>query len=230
MLTPNLATCDETRVGLQGGGLPGWHDLPVTSVSAELLGPMRPRLLSFCYQMLGSPFEAEDAVQDVMERAWRGRESYDASRASLSTWCYRIAHNVCVDRLRGAPRRPLPRDLQDPGIEIGAPLVPALDVPWLMPAPSAWSASSDVAATVERAAEVRLAVTAMLQALPARQRGAFVLREVLGCSAAQTAAAMGTSVPAVNSALQRARAVLSAAPGDAVGGGPLDPGQVERYA
>jgi RNA polymerase sigma-70 factor (ECF subfamily) len=91
---------------------------------------------------------------------------------------------VCVDRLRGAPRRPLPRDLQAQGIEIGAPLVPALDVPWLMPAPSAWTATSEVGAALEQAADVRLAVTAMLQVLPARQRGAFVLREVLGCSAA----------------------------------------------
>ena len=203
----------------------------MTAVTAEALAPLRPRLVAFCYQMLGSPFDAEDAVQDVMERAWRSRESYDASRASLSTWCYRIAHNVCVDRLRGAPRRPLPRDLQDPGIEIGAPLVPALDVPWLMPAPSAWTAASEVGAAVEQAADVRLAVTAMLQALPARQRGAFVLREVLGCTAAETAAVLETSVPAVNSALQRARAALDAGcrhhhcrPGQ------LEPERVERYA
>ena len=181
----------------------------MTAVTAEALAPLRPRLAAFCYQMLGSPFDAEDAVQDVMERAWRSRESYDASRASLSTWCYRIAHNVCVDRLRGAPRRPLPRDLQDPGIEIGAPLIPALDVPWLMPAPSAWTAASHVGAAVEQAADVRLAVTAMLQVLPARQRGAFVLREVLGCTAAEAAAVLETSVPAVNSALQRARAALN---------------------
>src|SRR4051794_33121863 len=104
----------------------------MTSLTAEALEPLRSRLVAFCYQMLGSPFDAEDAVQEVMERAWRSRGSYDASRASVSTWCYRIAHNVCVDRLRGATRRPLPRDLQDPGIEVGAPLVPAFDVPWLM--------------------------------------------------------------------------------------------------
>ena len=199
-------------------------------VTAESLAPLRPRLVVFCYQMLGSPFDAEDAVQDVMERAWRSRESYDASRASLSTWCYRIAHNVCVDRLRGASRRPLPRDLQDPGIEIGAPLVPALDVPWLMPAPSAWTATSGVGTAVERAADLRLAVTAMLQALPARQRGAFVLREVLGCTAAESAAVLETSVPAVNSALQRARVALGTAAGTAAGAAPLEPERVERYA
>jgi RNA polymerase sigma-70 factor, ECF subfamily len=202
----------------------------VTTVTAEALAPLRPRLLAFCYQMLGSPFDAEDAVQDAMERAWRSRASYDESRASLSTWCYRIAHNVCVDRLRGAPRRPLPRDLQDPGIEIGAPLVPALDVPWLMPAPSAWTATSEVSAAVEQAADVRLAVTAMLQALPARQRGVFVLREVLGCTAAETAAVLETTVHAVNSALQRARAALNPATGAVTAAGPLEPERVERYA
>jgi RNA polymerase sigma-70 factor, ECF subfamily len=202
----------------------------VTTVTAEALAPLRLRLVGFCYQMLGSPFEAEDAAQDVMERAWRSRESYDASRASLTTWCYRIAHNVCVDRLRGAPRRPLPRDLQDPGIEIGAPLVPALDVPWLMPAPSAWTATSEVGAAVEQAADVRLAVTAMLQVLPARQRAAFVLREVLGCTAAETAAVLETSVSAVNSALQRARAALASAADTATASGPIEPARVERYA
>jgi RNA polymerase sigma-70 factor (ECF subfamily) len=202
----------------------------MTGVTAEALAPLRPRLGAFCYQMLGSPFDAEDAVQDVMERAWRSRESYDASRASLSTWCYRIAHNVCVDRLRGAPRRPLPRDLQDPGMEIGAPLVPALDVPWLMPAPSAWTADSEVGAAVEQAADVRLAVTAMLQVLPARQRGAFVLREVLGCTASEAAAVLETSVPAVNSALQRARAALAPAAGSITAPAPLERERVERYA
>jgi RNA polymerase sigma-70 factor (ECF subfamily) len=198
-------------------------------VTSDSLASLRPRLIAFCYQMLGSPFDAEDAVQDVLERVWRSRESYDASRASLSTWCYRIAHNVCVDRLRAAPRRPLPRDLQDPGIEIGAPLVPALDVPWLMPAPSAWTATSEVGAALEQAVDVRLAVTAMLQALPARQRGAWVLREVLGCTATETAAVLETSVPAVNSALQRARAAVRAAPATTVHPR-LAPEQVERYA
>jgi RNA polymerase sigma-70 factor, ECF subfamily len=207
------------------------EDHRVTTVTAEALAALRPLLIAFCYQMLGSPFDAEDAVQDVMERAWRSRGSYDAGRASLATWCYRIAHNVCVDRLRGAARRPLPRDLQDPGIEIGRPLVPALDVPWLMPAPSAWTAGSDVGAAGERAADVRLAVTAMLQSLPARQRGAFVLREVLGCTAAESAAVLKTSVPAVNSAFQRARAALdSMAAGTAHAHPPLDPERVERYA
>ncbi len=199
-------------------------------MTPDSLEPLRSRLVAFCYQMLGSPFDAEDAVQDVMERAWRSRDSYDSSRASLSTWCYRIAHNICVDRLRGAPRRPLPRDLQDPGIEVGAPLVPAIDVPWLMPAPTGWTATSEAGAALEQATQVRLAVTAMLQVLPARQRGAFVLREVLGCTAVETAAIVGTSVPAVNSALQRARAALEAAAPAVTAGVPIVSELVERYA
>ncbi len=198
--------------------------------TAEALALLRPRLIAFCYQMLGSPFDAEDAVQDVMERAWRARESYDESVASLSTWCYRIAHNVCVDRLRVTPRRPLPRDLQDPGIEVGAPLVPALDTPWLMPAPSSWTAASEVGTALERATDMRLAVTALLQALPARQRGAFVLREGLGLSAAETATVLQTSVAAVNSALQRARSTLGDAAGPATARVPFEAEQVERYS
>jgi RNA polymerase sigma-70 factor (ECF subfamily) len=196
-------------------------------VTAEQLDGLRGRLRSFCYQMLGSPFDAEDAVQDVLERAWRARAQYDGSRASLMTWCFRIAHNVCIDRLRETGRRPLPRDLQEPGIEIGAPLVPALDVPWLMPAPAGWSGGSVVEEAAERSGELRFAVTALLQSLPATQRGAFTLREVLGFSAAETAAVLDTTVPAVNSALQRARATLR----DGVRQtGTVDRDRVERYA
>jgi len=189
-VAPDTCTWLPTRwLRAHGGSILG-----VTTVTPDSLEPLWSRLTAFCYQMLGSPFDAEDAVQDVMERAWRSRDSYDSSRVSLSTWCYRIAHNICVDRVRGAPRRPLPRDLQDPGIEIGAPLVPALDVPWLMPAPTGWTATSEAGAALEQA-KVRLAVTAMLQALPARQCGAFVLREVLGCTAVETAAIVGPACP-----------------------------------
>jgi RNA polymerase sigma-70 factor, ECF subfamily len=199
----------------------------MTTMTADDLALLRRRLGAFCYQMLGSPFEAEDAVQEVMERAWRSRESFDATRGSLSTWCHRIAHNVCVDRLRGAARRPLPRDLQDPGIEVGAPLVPANDVPWLMPAPSAWFGESEADAAAERAVNVRLAVTAMLQALPPRQRGVFVLREVMGYSATETAEVLESSVPAVNAALQRARTAVASGLTRAAR---LRPDRVERYA
>lgn len=181
----------------------GW-----VSVTAEGLAALRGGLLAFCYQLLGSPFDAEDVVQDTMERAWRARESFDPAVASLSTWTFRIARNVCFDRLRESPRRPLPRDLSGPGIDVGAPLVPALDVPWLMPAPTSWWEDSEPERTAAAAEGVRLAVTAVLQALPPRQRGVFILRDVLGHSAAETAAILELSVTAVNSALQRARAAV----------------------
>ncbi|MBD8057998.1 RNA polymerase subunit sigma-70 [Cellulomonas sp. JH27-2] len=197
-------------------------------VTADELDALRPRLRAFCYQMLGSPFDAEDAVQDVLERAWRSRDRYDEARASLSTWCFAIARNVCVDRLRDAGRRPLPRDLQAPGIEVGAPFVAATDVPWLMPAPSGWARGSVVEDGAERSDEVRFAVTAMLQSLPATQRAVFTLREVLRFTAADTATALGTSVPAVNSALQRARSGLRTA--GPVGGAAVERAHVERYA
>ena len=197
------------------------------AVTAEQLEGLRGRLGSFCYQMLGSPFDAEDAVQDVLERAWRSREQYDEARASLATWSLRIARNVCIDRLRETGRRPLPRDLQESGIDVGAPLVPALDVPWLMPAPAGWSGGSVVEEVAERSGEVRFAVTALLQSLPATQRGAFTLREVLGFSAAGTAAVLDTTVPAVNSALQRARATLRDGAPTARA---VDRDRVERYA
>jgi RNA polymerase sigma-70 factor, ECF subfamily len=177
-------------------------------VTAEDLAALRGGLLAFCYQLLGSPFDAEDVVQDTMERAWRARESFDPAVASLSTWTFRIARNVCFDRLRESPRRPLPRDLSAPGIDVGAPLVPALDVPWLMPAPTSWWQDSEPERTAAAAEGVRLAVTAVLQALPPRQRGVFILRDVLGHSAAETAAILELSVTAVNSALQRARAAV----------------------
>jgi RNA polymerase sigma-70 factor (ECF subfamily) len=197
------------------------------SVTADDLAALRGRLLAFCYQLLGSPFDAEDAVQDTMERAWRAREAFDPAIASLSTWTFRVARNVCMDRLRESPRRPLPRDLSDPGIDVGAPLVPALDVPWLTPAPTSWWEDSEPERAVVAADGVRLGVTAVLQVLPPRQRGVFILRDVLGHSAAETAAILECSVIAVNSALQRARATVRDRTSRPT---KLSPETVERYA
>lgn len=203
----------------------------MTAFSEADLAGVRPGLIAFSYQLLGSPFEAEDAVQDALERIWRARDGFDPERASFVTWAYRIARNVCVDRLRETPRRPLPRDLSDPGLEVGAPLVPSFDVPWLLPAPSGWAgrlaSDSGPSAATEQAEEVRFAVTAMLQALSPLQRGAFVLREVIGLSAAETAAVLEVSVASANSALQRARAAVRAGTRREH---PLRAGVVERYA
>lgn len=196
-------------------------------MTAEDLAALRGGLLAFCYQVLGSPFDADDVVQDTMERAWRARELFDPAVASLSTWTFRIARNVCFDRLRESPRRPLPRDLSAPGIDVGAPLVPALDVPWLMPAPTSWWEDSAPERAVVAAEGVRLAVTAVLQALPPRQRGVFILRDVLGHSAAETAAVLELSVTAVNSALRRARVAVR---GQASRPAPLRRETVEDYA
>jgi RNA polymerase sigma-70 factor (ECF subfamily) len=125
----------------------------------------------------------------------------------------------------------LPRDLGSPDLEVGAPLVPRFDVPWLQPAPSSWLGGDDTADAVVRGSEVRLAVTALLQAMPAPQRAAFVLREVLGYSAADAAAALDVSVPAVNSALQRARARLAqSAPAAQPNLRQVERSRVEQYA
>lgn len=191
-------------------------------ISPDDLSALRGGLLAFCYQLLGSPFDAEDAVQDTLERAWRARESFDPAVASLSTWTFRIARNVCFDRLRELPRRPLPRDIRDAGIDVSAPLIPATDVPWLMPAPTTWWAEAGPEQAAVASDNVRLAVTAVLQLLPPRQRGIFILRDVLGYSAAETAAILELTEAGVNSALQRARA--------AVRGGTARPAKLRRQA
>lgn len=169
------------------------HDEPVD------FEPYRAELVAFCYRMLGSFHEAEDLVQETLLRAWKAR---DPARASVRTWLYRIATNACLTALEGRGRRPLPSGLGVPSDDPGAPLVPALDVPWLQPFP-------DARFDVEVRADLRLAWVAAVQVLPARQRAVLVLREVLGFTAAEVAEQLGTTVAAVNSALQRARAALA---------------------
>ncbi|WP_435822206.1 RNA polymerase subunit sigma-70 [Actinacidiphila alni] len=190
--------------------------------------PYRGELVTYCYRMLGSFHEAEDMVQETMLRAWKARERYDATRASVRTWLYRIATNACLTALEGRAGRPLPSGLGAPSEDPGAPLTPALDIPWLQPFPDA-RCDADVRA------DLRLALVAAMQVLPPRQRAVLVLREVLEFSAAEVSQQLGTTVPAVNSALQRARAALADA---GVGGAadvhePDDPGvraAVGRYA
>ena len=190
---------------------PARHDGPVEFEA------YRGELVAYCYRMLGSFHEAEDLVQETMLRAWKARDRYDAARASVRTWLYRIAANVCLSALEGRARRPLPSGLGAPGQDPGGPLTPAAGIPWLQPFP-------DARYDTELRADMRLALVAAMQLLPPRQRAVLVLREVLQFSAAEVAGQLGTTVPAVNSALQRARAGLAEA-GDAGGvTEPDDPG------
>jgi RNA polymerase sigma-70 factor (ECF subfamily) len=171
----------------------------------------RRELNAYCYRMLGSPFEAEDAVQDTMLRAWRALERFEG-RASLRSWLYRIATNVCLDMLDGRERRARPMDLGEaraPDGPIGE-ILP--EVTWIEPIPDGRiSSAEDPAAVAESRETIRLAFIAALQHLPPRQRAVLILCEVLHWKASEVADLLETSVAAVNSALQRARATLDSA-------------------
>ncbi|MFI1916392.1 sigma-70 family RNA polymerase sigma factor [Nocardia sp. NPDC020380] len=169
----------------------------------------RPELMAHCYRMLGSPEDAEDLVQETYLRAWRGYGQFEG-RSSLRLWLYRIATNACLRALEQRGRRPLPSGLSEP---VNDPAQYAPGEPgtrWLAPMPD-HLLSGDPAAIVDTRGGVRLALVAAMQLLPARQRAILILREVLEFPATETAAALGTTVAAVNSGLQRARAALAAA-------------------
>jgi RNA polymerase sigma-70 factor (ECF subfamily) len=172
--------------------------------------PCRRELLAHCYRMLGSADEAEDVVQETYLRAWRGYAAFEG-RSSVRSWLYRIATNACLTALEQRGRRALPSGLGGPAADPGAP--PSLADPgvaWLEPMPDALVTpeSEDPAAIVAAREGLRLALVASLQYLPARQRAVLLLREVLCFPAAEVASMLGTSTPAVKSALQRARARL----------------------
>jgi RNA polymerase sigma-70 factor (ECF subfamily) len=159
--------------------------------------------------MLGSPFDAEDAVQDAFMRAWRSRDRFEG-RAAMRSWLYRIATNVCLDMLKGRERRVRPMDL-GPAVE---PLESNLNArsakEWIEPIPENLIAPErDPADLAVERESIRLAFVAALQHLPARQRAVLILREVLRWEASEVAELLDTSVASVNSALQRARATIS---------------------
>jgi RNA polymerase sigma-70 factor (ECF subfamily) len=174
----------------------------------ERLEQHRGELTGYCYRMLGSPFEAEDAVQETFLRAWRGFDRFEG-RAALRSWLYRIATNVCLDMLNGRERRARPMDLgpsSEPVLE-NASLLP--EVTWIEPIPDTSVAPEGDPANVAVAREtIRLAFVAALQHLPPRQRAALILCEVLRWKASEVAELLETSVASVTSALQRARATL----------------------
>ncbi len=187
-----------------------------STVSADFdaaTAPFRRELVVHCYRMLGSVDDAEDVAQETLIRAWKARDRYDAERASVRTWLYRIATNACLTALASRPRRALPSGLGAASEDPDTPLVPDFAVPWLQPLPDRYL-GRDLADPLARAAErdgVRLALIAAMQLLPARQRAVLVLRDVLQFSAAEVAGQLETSTAAVNSALQRARAAIAAA-------------------
>ncbi|WP_326835760.1 RNA polymerase subunit sigma-70 [Amycolatopsis rhabdoformis] len=172
--------------------------------------PFRRELLAHCYRMVGSAHDAEDLVQETYLRAWRSYAGFEG-RASIRSWLYKIATNVCLTAVQPRKIRMLPSGLggpQDGAERPAAPGVPS-EVVWLEPWPDRWIAPDDPATSAVARESLRLALIASLQHLPARQRAILLLREVLAFSAAETAQLLGTTTAAVKSGLQRARARLS---------------------
>lgn len=174
----------------------------------EMTEPFRRELQAYCYRMVGSLHDAEDLVQDVFIKAWGGIDGFRGDSA-LRSWLYRIATNACIDALRRRPRRVLPSDVSAPA-DPHDPVRPDVREPiWLEPFPDTLlDESEDPEARLCQRESVSLAFIAAIQHLTARQRAVLILRDVLGWSAAEVAAALATTVASVNSLLQRARTVL----------------------
>ena len=181
------------------------HGAPEDELEAH-----RPELTAYCYRMLASPFEAEDAVQETMIRAWRASERFEG-RASLRSWLYRIATNVCLDMLKGRERRAMPMDFGAASAPLEENLHTLPETTWIQPVPTgALVLEGDPADVTVARESIRLALVAALQHLPPRQRAALILCEVLRWQASEVAELLDTSVASINSALQRARATLAA--------------------
>ena len=185
--------------------------IPAAPLLEEALERYRVELTGYCYRMLGSAFEAEDAVQETFVRAWRAYERFEG-RAALRSWLYRIATNVCIDMLNSPQRRARPMDL-GPARSADTPLgQPLPENSWIEPIPDARTVpvGGDPADVAVGRESIRLAFIAALQRLPARQRAVLILREVLHWHADEVAELLETSVASVNSALQRARSTIAA--------------------
>jgi RNA polymerase sigma-70 factor (ECF subfamily) len=185
-----------------------------TAAHSELelaLTQHRAELVAYCYRMLGSPFESEDAVQETFLRAWRAIDRFEG-RAALRSWLYRIATNVCLDMLGSRERRARPMDLGPAQEPVESNLNTLPEVTWIEPIPDGMAvpADGDPAEVAQARESIRLAFVAALQHLPPRQRAVLILCEVLRWKASEVADLLETSVASVNSALQRARATLDA--------------------
>src|SRR5436189_3264554 len=200
----------------------------VQPTTTEALEQYRRELTGYCYRMLGSAFDAEDAVQETMVRAWRGIDRFEG-RAALKSWLYRIATNVCIDMLNGKERRIRPLELGDPG-GLDSPLTTRPEASWLEPIPDGQilPGDGDPAQLAEDRETLRLAFVAALQHLLPQQRAVLILREALRWRANEVAELLDTSVASVNSSLQRARASLDA--GDLTPSEALDPLDEEQQA
>ena len=182
----------------------------VNSEFARDTEPFRRELIAHCYRMLGSLHDAEDVVQETYLRAWRSYDEFE-NRSSVRTWLHRIATNACLTALQHRSRRVLPSGLGGPSDDPHSDLAPAGPaVAWLQPIPDAVvdPAADDPAAVVASRESLRLALVASLQHLPAQQRAVLLLRDVVALPAAEVAAMLGTTVAAVKSTLQRARATM----------------------
>ena len=191
--------------------MPSRADTATADAVLEELEQYRRELTAYCYRMLGSSFEAEDAVQEAMVRAWKGYDNFEG-RSALRSWLYRIATNVCLDMLRGRQRRARPMDVGPSSTTDAFDGAQLPEHAWVTPIPDArvLPADGDPAELAEARETIRLAFVTALQHLPARQRAVLILREVLRWQATEVAELLDTTVASVNSALQRARATLAA--------------------
>ncbi len=208
-------------------------DLATTDMDLDTaMDRYRVELTGYCYRMLGSSFDAEDAVQDTYIRAWRSYDKFEG-RSSLRSWLYRIATNVCLDLLNAGNKRARPMDLTAPQHQASAVLKERPEVTWLEPVPDGrvLPQTADPAEMALAKESVRLAFVAALQHLPAKQRAVLILREVLAWKADEVARLLETTTASVNSALQRARATLAGqALRDSDPADPLDADQAQLLA
>jgi RNA polymerase sigma-70 factor, ECF subfamily len=226
----DLATTEQGAADPHGRDAAGRQGTPRAAELERLLEDHRAVLTGYCYRMLGSAFEADDAVQETLVRAWRAFDRFDGS-GSLRPWLYRIATNVCLTMLARRQRRALPMDVGPAGVEPSVSrrgVRASTDTPWVGPVPEGLVVAADgdpAALTVERES-IRLAFVAALQYLRPRQRAVLILHDVLRWKAREIAELLDTSTVSVNSILRRARAAL--AKRDLATVDPVDPTDQEQ--